>query len=106
MTIPEFVVPMWIGSVVVLVVCAALLVRGSRGGEVSAIETLLTPFAMPLGVSALLALVISGIGSLLLAAAAGGKMLPVFVATGLTIGIMIVAGVVAGGGQSSANNSH
>ncbi len=104
--IPEFVFPMWIGSVVVLVACAALLVRGSRGGEVSAIETLLTPFAMPLGVLALLALIISGIGTLLLAVAAGGKLIPVFVATGLTIGIMVVAGVISGGGQSAGNHSH
>jgi hypothetical protein len=95
--VPVFVPLLWTVAAVALVVCAAILIRGSRGGDVSAIEKLLTPFAMPLGALAFIALMISGIGSLLLTV---GKQTAVPVALALTVLIMILSYVASLGGSA------
>lgn len=102
-TIPEF-VPLLLGAAGLLTVVAfVIMLRGARGGQVSMLESLLTPFAMPLGTLAFIAIFITAIGSLLLMA--GKEMAPI-VALGMTIAIMVVSYFASQGGSQSTQNRH
>lgn len=101
--VPEF-VPLLLGvSAVAVVVSLIIMMRGMRGGQVSTIESLLTPFAMPLGTLAFIAIFIAGIGSILLMA---GKTTAPIVALVMTIAIMVVAYFASMGGSKSSAGHH
>lgn len=65
--LPEFIYALWGGAAIVLLVFGGLVVRGTVNRNVSSFEAALTPFALPTAIMAFIALVVSGIGALLLA---------------------------------------
>lgn len=101
--VPEF-VPLLLGVfAVTVVVCFIIMMRGMRGGQISTLEALLTPFAMPLGSLAFIGIFITGIGSILLVA---GKQTAPIVALVMTIAIMVLAYFASMGGSKSSAGPH
>jgi len=101
--VPEF-VPLLLGaSAVAVVVSLVIMLRGMRGGQISTLEAVLTPFVMPLGTLAFIAIFIAGIGSILLMA--GKQMAPIY-ALIMTIGIMVVCYGLSRGGSTPNQGRH
>lgn len=90
--LPSFTILLLTTSLVVFMVTAFLLFlwRGPAGS--SALAAALTPFLIPVSVTAVTATIISGIGALLLTA---GKFLAVPVALGLATAVLAIAWLAA-----------
>ena len=111
--LPTFAPLLLIVAVVALVVCAVVFVRGSGRGETTSLEAALTPFAMPVGVTAFTVLVITLIGLLLLVTvntlleagfdAEPAKLGAVAVAMLLSVVILVIAAYLA---SRSGGTSH
>ncbi len=64
--VPEFVLPMWVASVVVLGVALAILRSAPPTTGPAGLRGFLVPFAIPLALVAVIVLLVSGIGTLLI----------------------------------------
>lgn len=118
--LPGFVYMLWPAAILALLLSGGLVVRGTVKREISPLEAALIPFAIPAAVLSFIALIVSGIGSLLLVVTQiAATMIPipeghavvkwhtipaVITALGLALLVLLACSVLAG--QSDSSQQH